>query len=126
MHELVSFETVRKDQQGFSIELSLAWHAGATAGDVIFDSREANRSISGSAGGDGSGRGVAVVVSANRGLALVLSGSTPNTTFSGGAHALVTQTITMDPGCVSTLHAQVPPRLNREILTDFSCSPTKT
>jgi hypothetical protein len=97
----VSFETVHKDQQGFSIELRLAWHAGASAGDVIFDSREntADKSISGSRGGSGSGRGIAVVVPADGGLSLILSGSTPNTTFSGGARDLVNQTITMDPGC---------------------------
>jgi hypothetical protein len=36
---LTSFETVHRAQQGFSIELSLAWHAGSAEGDVVFDAR---------------------------------------------------------------------------------------
>ena len=92
--KLVSFETVHHAQQGFSLEMLLAWHTGASEGDVIFDARDKE-----------TGMGVAVVVPSDGGLALVMSGSTPDTTFHPGAQKNLTTTVTMDPGCAALLLA---------------------
>lgn len=91
MPQLVSFETVHHAQQGFSLELSLAWHAGAAQGDVVFDAR------------DETGMGVAVVVPSNGGLALVMTGSTRDTTFHPVAQKNLTKMVIMDPGCAALL-----------------------
>ena len=103
MPKLPSFETVKDAQQGFSIELSVAWHAAAQAGDILLDARKPT----GAGAGAGQGPGVAVVVPEDGGLALILAGPTPNTTFSHPV-PLSQQTIKLDPGCAALLADEFP------------------
>ena len=63
---------------------------------MLFDARD-----------EESGMGVAVVVPSNGGLALVMTGSTADTTFHPVAQKNLTTTITMDPGCAALLASGV-------------------